>query len=132
MFVKGQSGNPAGRQRKPRAKGEAQLRADLLTKAPGLIEILEERAQAGDVAAARLLLDRCLPALRPADQPVAIALDDLPDAARSILAALANGTLTPDQAQKLSNTVAALARTIESLEFESRLSTLEIAANAKP
>lgn len=129
-FTKGTSGNPQGRPAKPRAPGEAKLRADLLIQAPAILMALEERAKDGDVGAARVLLDRCLAPLRATEPPTPVPLGGLAEASRRILEGIEQGTLNPDQAAKLAATVASLSRSIESLEFESRLSTLETAANA--
>jgi hypothetical protein len=101
-----------------------------LSQAPEILAALVEQARGGDVAAAKVLLDRCLPPLRPTDQPVSLAMGDLPDAARSIIAALSSGRLTPSQAQQLSSVIASLAQSVATLQFEDRLAALESAANA--
>ena len=130
-WKKGQSGNPAGRAKKPRALGEQALRAELLAEAPEIIRAMLDLAKNGDTTAARLVLDKCLPNLRPTEPPVAIALGDLADAAKTILAAIEQGMLNPDQASKLAGTVASLGKSIESMEFEQRLRALE-GARAQP
>ena len=131
-WKKGQSGNPAGRVKKPRATGEQQLRADLLAKAPEIIAALEVKATEGDVGAAKVLLDRCLPPLRATEAPVAIPLGDLAAAPTRIMQAIEQGVLSPSQAQALAAAVNALTRTLEVLDFEERLKRLEAAAHANP
>ena len=129
-WKKGQSGNPAGRVKKPRATGEQQLRANLLTAAPAIIAALEVKAAEGDASAAKILLDRCLPALRATEAPVPIPLGDLAEAPTRIMQGVEQGILSPSQAQALASAVGALTRTLEVLDFEERLKRLE-AANAK-
>jgi len=130
-FRKGESGNPSGRPRKPRT-GPDKLRADLLREAPEILAALVGAAKIGDPAASKLVLDRCLPALRPVDRPAPIALgDDLAEAGRAILTALGAGALTPDQASSIAATIGSLARTAELIEFEKRLSAIEADLNER-
>lgn len=75
-FVKGQSGNPTGRRPGTQTK-QTRLREQLLSEAPAILAALVEQAQAGDPAASKLVLDRCLPVLRPTDSPVPLALGNL-------------------------------------------------------
>lgn len=130
-FKPGQSGNPAGR-----PKGVAnqhKLRGIITKDLPAILQTLADLAKAGDTAAAKLLLDRCLPALKPQDQPVSLPLgDDLTQAATAVLNALAAGTVTPDQAATVAATIGALARTRDAAELERRIFNLEELLNATP
>lgn len=130
-FVKGRSGNPRGRPPRPKA-GPDRLRADLLRHAPQILDKLIELAKDGDPQSAKIVLDRCLPALRAVDRPINLPLgNDLSAASVAVLAALGAGTLTPDQASSLASTIGALARTAELLEFEKRLSAIESDLNER-
>ena len=61
-WAKGQSGNPKGR---PAGSGEvAKLRAAIAGQVPAILESLTAAALAGDVQAARLLLERALPPIK--------------------------------------------------------------------
>ena len=126
-FAPGQSGNPAGR---PRGRGEpARLRAALAERMPEIIEAVTSRALAGDTGAARLLLERCLPALRPVEVAAPLemppAAEGLAAQGRAVLAAAAAGRLAPGQAAALLTGLAALARLVETTELEARISALE-------
>jgi hypothetical protein len=52
-------------------------------------------------------------------------------ALRAIIEALADGALTPDQGSALAGAVASLVRTLDLVEFEQRLTALEVANVAR-
>ena len=121
----GQSGNPKGR---PPGAGEvAKLRAAIAGQVPAILESLTAAAMAGDVQAARLLLERTLPALKPAEQAQALHLPDgtLTDQGRAVLAAVAAGELAPGQGAALLGAIGALARVAEIDELARRIEVLE-------
>lgn len=122
-FAAGQSGNPAGR---PRSES-AQVRAKLQEHGPEVAAVVLERALEGDLYACRLILDRCVPALKPRAEPVQI---DLPAGAgivaqaQAVLAAAAAGALPVDQAVALIGAVADLGRIIEIEQLAAELAEL--------
>jgi hypothetical protein len=121
----GQSGNPKGR---PPGTGEVgKLRAAIGQAVPGILAALIERAQAGDVQAARLLLERVLPAARPVELPEAVPLqgETLTEQGQSVLRLLAAGELGPGQAAGLLGAIGALARVTELDELSRRIEALE-------
>ena len=65
----GESGNPAGR--KPGIGAVAKIRASMAEHIPALVAVLLERAKAGDIGAARLLLERTTSAM-PRALPVIV------------------------------------------------------------
>jgi hypothetical protein len=65
----GQSGNPKGRPRKSQ-KTMAQLRSQISEHLPDVIEVLANAAKDGDVQAARILVERCVPSMRALDQNI--------------------------------------------------------------
>ena len=67
--MKGQSGNPRGRPRKSQ-KTMAQLRSQISEHLPDVIEVLADAAKEGDVQAARILVERCVPSMRALDQNI--------------------------------------------------------------
>lgn len=128
----GQSGNPKGR---PPGTGEVgKLRAAIAEKVPDILEALSIAALAGDVQAARLLLERALPPLRPQEQPQPIALPtgSLSEQGRAVLAAVAAGELAPTQGATLMGAVGQLARVVEVDELAARVAVLERNQHAKP
>jgi len=68
-WKQGQSGNPKGRPRKSQ-KTMAQLRSQISEHLPDVIEVLANAAKQGDVQAARILVERCVPSMRALDQNI--------------------------------------------------------------
>jgi hypothetical protein len=88
-----------------------------------------EKALEGDATALRLCLERLLPPRR--DRPVAFELPaietagDALKASSSILAACADGALSPGEAAEIMDLLSTHLRTVEVTEIEARLSSLE-------
>jgi hypothetical protein len=123
-FPKGVSGNPMGR---PRSES-TQLRIRLAEQGEEVAQVVIEAALRGDMQAAKIVLERLCPPLKPSAAPVMIDLPDKPglaDTARAIIQHAANGQITPDVAGQLVQAVAALARVMEIDELERRLTALE-------
>ena len=68
-WIQGQSGNPKGRPRKSQ-RTMAQLRSQISEHLPDVIEVLADAAKEGDVQAARILVERCVPSMRALDQNI--------------------------------------------------------------
>ena len=125
-FKKGRSGNAKGRPKgsAPAAKLRQAIEDDL----PDIITALVDAAKTGDTAAAKLLLDRAIPALRPTTQAITFKLDaeaSLSDQARQIMQAVASGEIPADNATQLVSGLASTARIVEVDELEKRLIALE-------
>lgn len=122
----GESGNPKGRT--PGTGEVARLRASIAAHLPEIIAQLVTRAREGDAQAARLLLERVLPALKPMEQPVALTLptgEGITAQGKAIVLAVADGTLAPGQGAQLLTGLGSLARIVEIDELERRLTALE-------
>ena len=121
----GQSGNPKGR---PTGTGEvAKLRAAIAASVPAILQSLTDAAIAGDVQAAKVLLERVLPALKPAEQAQAVNIPEgtLTDKGRAVLDAVATGGLAPGQGAALLTAIGTLARVAEIDELTERIKRLE-------
>jgi hypothetical protein len=69
-WAKGTSGNPCGR---PLGTNEiGKLRAALAKHVPEIVAAMVEAAKGGDTAAAKLILERTVPALRAEELPVTL------------------------------------------------------------
>lgn len=124
-WAPGKSANPRGR---PPGSGETgKLRAAIAARVPELLTAMMARALDGDVGAAKLLLERALPALKAAEQAEAVNLPDgsLSAQGRAIVRAIANGELAPGQGAALLAGLGSLARVTEIDELSARLDKLE-------
>ena len=124
-FQKGQSGNPAGRKPGPSKIGK--IRQGLEAHLPEILEALIAGAKAGDPQAAKLLLDRVLPSLKPETRQSAPMPTD-PDA---ILAATESGAIGVDQATALMALAAQRLKIAADQELLERVEKLEALLNAR-
>jgi hypothetical protein len=128
-FQKGASGNPAGRPQGSRNKVTLALEALLDGEGEALTRKAIDLAKGGDLTAMRLCLERIIPARK--DRPVSFRMppiESAADAARAssaLVAAVAEGDLTPSEAAELGKLVESYVRTLEANEFEQRLAKLE-------
>ena len=131
LWKPGQSGNPAGRP--PGQSVITRLRAQLEPDAPEILKSMVVAAKGGDVQAARLILERILPPLKPTEQAMELALlgDTLTDKGRAVLGAVSSGELSPGQGGQLITAIGTLARVAEFDDLERRIGELE-KINAKP
>jgi hypothetical protein len=124
-WKKGQSGNAAG---KPKGSGRLQaMREQLADDVPEILAALSAMAKQGDPQAARLILERVLPPLKPEESPAPIALPEgtLTAQGRAVLAAVAAGGLAPTQGAGLLGAIGTLARVSEIDELAQRIAALE-------
>jgi hypothetical protein len=121
----GQSGNPGGR--KPGTGSLQQLRAQVELLIPEIIQVLATKARAGDVGAARLLLERVMPALKPIETPQALQIsgDGLSSQAKSIVALAASGEVSVGSAAQLVSALSTVAKLIEVDDLLKRVDALE-------
>ncbi len=130
QFKPGQSGNPSGRP----SMGTLELRQRLAEAGPKVAKVVIDKALDGDVAAARLVLERIMPALKPAAAP--IHLDVPQDAtplqiASGILAGLAGGRISPDAAALVLSAAAGVSKLEETEHLKARIEALERIAKEK-
>ena len=128
-FLRGESGNPAGRPMGARHKATVAAEALLDGEAEALTRKAVEMALAGDGTALRLCLDRIIPPRR--ERPVCFKMPvlqspaDAVAAMAAIAAAVAQAHLTPGEAAELSNMVGNYVKALEAAEFDERLRALE-------
>ena len=131
QFVKGQSGNPAGKPAGCRNHATRTAETLLDGEAEALTRKAVTLALDGDALALRLCLDRVIAPRR--DRPVHFDLPpiaDIADVAKAmaaITAAVAEGAITPSEGAAVARVVDAHVRAVEASDFDRRLKALEAA-----
>lgn len=133
-FRPGLSGNPSGKPKGCRNKATIAAEQLLDGESEALTRKAIELAKNGDVTALRLCLGRILPERK--DRSVRLELPslacakDASNAMSEILQAVADGDLTPSEAETMTRIIDSYIKTIETAEFEKRIIALEDAKNA--
>ena len=128
-FQPGQSGNPQGRPRGARNRTTRAIESLLEGEAEALTRKVIEKAKEGDMSALRLCLDRLAPVRK--GRPVEIDLPsitnaaDLAHAGGMVTRHLADGTISPEEAQAVMGTLDTALRLFEAGELEARIAALE-------
>jgi len=125
-FKPGQSGNPGGR---PKGKTTAQKVRDMIgaNDLKEIIGVLMVSAKNGDTAAAKLLLERACPALKPTALPVNVeyAPAALAEQGGNVIKATMSGDIPPDIGSQLITALANQAKIVEIDELTKRVEALE-------
>ena len=128
-FAKGNSGRPKG----ARNKTTYAIATLLDGEAEAITRKAIEMALDGDGLALRLCLERLAPPRKDTpvefDLPTIQSLTDAATAGRSVLAAVADGNLTPLEAAQVMGLIEGFRKLLESSEFEERLTKLEAATS---
>ena len=123
-------GNKASPGRPPGRGAAAELREALGADLEGIVATVKARALAGDMAAARILLDRLVPSLRPIEIPTVLAMPagaTLAGQAQAVIEAAAAGELAPGQAMQIVTALGGVAKILETTELVRRIEALEAA-----
>lgn len=117
---------------KGRPKGSGCYRAELnaaigKTEFSALVRHLYGLAMGGDMTAAHVLINRLVPPLRPKDEPIRVKLPhgDVLEQARALVAAVADGQITPGDGKALLDALAAVVKIQEITELVKRVEALE-------
>jgi hypothetical protein len=128
-FQPGQSGNPAGRPRGARNKKTIALEALLDGESEALMQKMITMAKLGDEVAMRLCVERMMPPRRERPVPVQLPrIESDADARRAsadVMEAVADGEVTPKEAEHLLRAVAGAAVIMQSSEIAARLQWIE-------
>lgn len=133
-FPSGQSGNPAGKPKGARHRITLLAEKLMADDTETVVRAVVEAAKGGDMSAARLILDRIAPPRRGC--PVSFKLPtietaaDVSKALSAVMASIACGELTPDEATAIGGVVETKRKAIETQELERRVIALEHAAEA--
>jgi hypothetical protein len=128
-FLPGQSGNPAGRPRGLRNKKTIALEALVDGESEAVMQKMITLAKMGDDVAMRLCVERMMAPRR--ERPVPLALPriesdaDARRASADVLESLAEGEITPKEAEHLLRAIAGAAMILQSSEIAARLNRIE-------
>lgn len=128
-FQPGQSGNPAGKPKGARHKTTLLAEKLMQDDAEDVVNAVITAAKSGDMTAARIVLDRIAPARR--DNPVSFPLPKIESAAdasmamASVLSAVADGEISPSEAEQIARMIETFVKSLEANEFGRRLQALE-------
>jgi hypothetical protein len=129
QFQKGQSGNPAGKPPGTRNRVTVMAQQLMNDDLEQIIKAVVNAAKDGDMTAAKIVLDRVVPARK--GSPVSFSLPPIRSAAEAleasnaVLSACANGEITPQEAAEINNLIAAHVKLIEVADLEKRVEQLE-------
>lgn len=121
-------GNKASPGRPPGRGAVAEMREALAADLGGIIDTVKARALAGDMQAARIILDRLVPSLRPVEMPAVLTLPagaTLAGQAQAVIDSAAAGELAPSQAAQIVTALGGVAKIIEATELLKRIEALE-------
>ena len=125
------SGNPKGTGTGSRNRATLALDALAEGEASEVLRATVERAKASDTTAAALVLSRVWPQRKgrptPLDLPPVRSAADLTAATGALIAAMADGTLSPEEAQAASAVLQTHRAALETAELEARVAALEAA-----
>ena len=123
-FTPGKSGNPNGRPKNKSAP--VMLRKAIDQAMPEIIEALIDQTKRGDIAAATVLLNRCIPALKAEAQAINLpVMDTLPEQGDEIIKAAVSGQIPPDIGAQLITALSNQGKLVELQELAERLSRIE-------
>ena len=124
-FQEGNPGRPKGAKHKTTILAEKLMAEDV----EGVVKAVLDAARSGDMAAARIVLDRLVPVRK--GRPVEIELPPVKTAADvlaamgTVLAHVADGEISPDEGATVAGILEMKRRTLELVEIERRLAALE-------
>ena len=128
-FERGNRGKPKGARHRITLLAETLMADD----AEAVVAKVVEAAKGGDMTAARLILDRVVPPRR--GRPVAFSLPKVnspkgvTDALAAVVAAMARGEITAEEASAVCAILEIQRRSLETLELEVRMSKIEAQIN---
>ena len=125
QFTKGTSGNPAGRPKGIKDKRHRYSEA-IDSMIPQVLDCVFQRAIAGDMTAAKMLLDRTLPNKRPEQERIEIShTGNIPTDAQNVLRSVFDGEVSPDVGASLLSAITGVLKAVEVEELAQRIEALE-------
>lgn len=123
-FAKGNSGNPGGKAIGKTSR--ARFRALVDVSLPEIVKKLVDAAKNGDMQAARIIIDRCVPALKSTTDTLSIpTAGTLAERGERIITAMGKGECSPDQAKAALDVLQGQSKLIEQSELAARFDAIE-------
>ncbi len=127
-FKRGNKGGP-GRGEGSRNKATIMLEKLMIDDSKAVIEAVIKAAKNGDMQAAKMVVDRLVPAPKGRrihlDLPEVDSAADVLKAMTETLAAMAVGKLTPDEAATVAGVIEVKRRAVETVDLERRITAIE-------
>jgi hypothetical protein len=128
-YTKGHSGNPKGKPKGARNKSSLAAEALLEGSLDKICKKVEEEALNGNMQAAKMILERFLPARKDRcieiDFPPIHTFEDIVKVVGFIFSSVGKGEISPSEGEMLAGMVESYSKAIEACQFESRLKNLE-------
>lgn len=129
-FRPGQSGNPAGKPKGARNHATRAVLAMLEGSAEEVTKAVLEAAKAGDLGAAKFVLERIAPPVRERpirlDMPEVASIADCAIAQQAVVQAVASGQLLPGEGGALADLIELRRRSLETSDLSERLAAIEV------
>jgi hypothetical protein len=133
-FIKGSSGNPAGKPKGARNKHAMLIDNMLESDTEELTRKVIEMAKGGDMTAMRICMDRLLPPLKSTSPKIHLDIDpptNMTDLVKAFLAATVEGQLAPDLCAQLVQATAGAMKVEEQELIKQRLDAIETAMKGR-
>ena len=128
-FKPGQSGNPRGKPKGARNHATRTVLAMLDGSAEEITKAVLDAAKAGDLGAAKFVLERIAPPMRErpieVDLPNIATIADCASAQAAVLASVAAGDLLPSEGDTLAGLIEQQRRSFETTDLAQRLEAIE-------
>ncbi len=123
-FAKGISGNEAGR---PKGTTTAsKIRKDIEEALPDILATVVKAAKGGDMTAAKILIDRLCPTIKPVALPINLPVNGgLVEQGNEIIRATLDGEIPPDIGAQLITALSNQGKLVELEEVSTRLANIE-------
>ena len=135
-FAPGNRANPTGRPAGSRNKATLALEKLMVDDAEDVVKAMLAAAKGGYVQAAKVILDRVVPVrkgrLVEIDLPTVETAEDVVTAMSAVVGAMAEGTVTPEEADVIASVLDVKRRAIETVELAEEVARIRAHVGLDP